>query len=227
MTLIGLPVKMMVRMVSWYPAATVPFLWRGGAPASSEATKRVPTQTAPAPMLSDIARPRPSKTPPAATTRMGPPVSLEVLPRQRSTTFGIKMDVATSPVWPPPSPPCARRNKKNNPPNARSGKRRLPARLAKLPCCSPSETEMSTPFLARMSTSSGSLGRVTCARLPSTAVSCREVPSLANLTRSTLPPMTARMNSEYLQVLPSGRALGSATLVSGAVRESPESADCA
>ena len=86
---------------------------------------------------------------------------------------------------------------------------------------------MSTPFLARMSTSSGSLGRVTCARLPSTAVSWREAPSLANLTRSTLPPMTARMNSEYLQVLPSGRALGSATLVSGAVRESPESADCA
>ena len=39
--------------------------------------------------------------------------------------------------------------------------------------------------------------------------------------------MTARMNSEYRQVLPSGRALGSVTLVSGAARESPDMADCA
>lgn len=44
---------------------------------------------------------------------------------------------------------------------------------------------MSTPFLARMSTSSGSLGSTTSARRPSTAVSCSCAPSLEKRTRST------------------------------------------
>ena len=73
-----------------------------------------------------------------------------------------------------------------------------------MPCWSPSETEMSTPLRARMSTSSGSLGRTTEARRPSEAVSCRAVPSLLNRTRSTLPFSTAWTNSEYRQELPSG-----------------------
>lgn len=87
---------------------------------------------------------------------------------------------------------------------------------------------MSTPFLARMSTSSGSFGSVTAARRPSTAVSWRDDPSLANRTRSTLPFCTALMNSEYRHVFPSGSAFGSATAVDGAVCESAsENADLA
>lgn len=66
--------------------------------------------------------------------------------------------------------------RKKRPANATKGNRRLPRRPTKLPCCSPSETEISTPFLARMSTSSGSLGSVTVARLPSTAVSYTKYP---------------------------------------------------
>mmetsp|Transcript_7915 Transcript_7915/g.28930 ORF Transcript_7915/g.28930 Transcript_7915/m.28930 type:complete len:409 (+) Transcript_7915:1075-2301(+) len=166
-----------------------------------------------------------------------PATSTNVTPVS-GTSWNLDLDLPKSigppppmppkPPPPPPSPPCARRNKKNNPPNARSGKRRLPARLAKLPCCSPSETEMSTPFLARMSTSSGSFGSVTAARRPSTAVSWRDDPSLANRTRSTLPFCTALMNSEYRHVFPSGSAFGSATAVDGAVCESAsENADLA
>ena len=72
----------------------------------------------------------------------------------------------------------------------------MPNSEAALPCSAPSLTEISTPFLARMSTSSGSLGSVTLALRPSTAVSCSALPSLANRTRSTLPFITALMNSE-------------------------------
>jgi len=60
---------------------------------------------------------------------------------------------------------------------------------------SASATEMSTPFMARMSMRSGSLGTTTEARRPSTAVSWRAEPSLLNLTRSTLPFLTAFKNS--------------------------------
>eukprot|EP00955_Chlamydomonas_euryale_P075020 362192-Chlamydomonas_euryale.AAC.6 len=77
-----------------------------------------------------------------------------------------------------------------------SGKSRLPMRETALPCWSPSETEMSTPLAARMSTRPGSLGSTTVARRPSTAVSCSCVPSLEKRTRSTLPLSTALMNSE-------------------------------
>mmetsp|Transcript_6524 Transcript_6524/g.18034 ORF Transcript_6524/g.18034 Transcript_6524/m.18034 type:complete len:233 (-) Transcript_6524:460-1158(-) len=63
---------------------------------------------------------------------------------------------------------------------------------------------MSTPLLARISTSSGSLGSTTRALLPSTAVSWSCDPSFENLTRSTLPFCTAPMKSEYLHWLPSG-----------------------
>lgn len=62
---------------------------------------------------------------------------------------------------------------------------------------SPSETEMSTPFMARMSIRSGSLGTITEALRPSTAVSWRAPPSLLNRTLSTLPFLTAFKNSLY------------------------------
>ena len=48
------------------------------APDSVAATKRVPTQTAPAPMAMAAASPRPSKIPPAATTSIGCPVCFEL-----------------------------------------------------------------------------------------------------------------------------------------------------
>lgn len=53
------------------------------------------------------ASPRPSAMPPAATTRMGSPVSGLRLSLHRSTTAGMRMEKGVSPVWPPPSPPCA------------------------------------------------------------------------------------------------------------------------
>lgn len=71
----------------------------------------------------------------------------------------------------------------------------MPRRAAGQQAALASETEMSTPFLARMSTSSGSFGRTTAARRPSTAVSWSCVPSLEKRTRSTLPAWTARMKS--------------------------------
>lgn len=51
------------------------------------------------------ARPRPSAMPPAATTMTGSPVRGPLAPLQRSTTTGMRMENAVSPVWPPPSPP--------------------------------------------------------------------------------------------------------------------------
>ena len=53
------------------------------------------------------ASPRPSAIPPAATTTMGSPVSGLFALLQRSTTAGMRMENGVSPVWPPPSPPCA------------------------------------------------------------------------------------------------------------------------
>ncbi|KAG5716229.1 hypothetical protein E4T56_gene10821 [Termitomyces sp. T112] len=52
-------------------------------------------------------KPRPSAMPPAATTTMGSPVRGLVLPLQASTTAGIRIEKAVSPVCPPPSPPWA------------------------------------------------------------------------------------------------------------------------
>ena len=104
---IGRPEKTSVRIVSWYPAVTTASLCVSGASPSTDATNRVPTHTADAPSASAAARPRPSEMPPAATTSTGPPVSGERRPRHRSATAGMRMLVATSPVWPPPSPPCA------------------------------------------------------------------------------------------------------------------------
>mmetsp|Transcript_11029 Transcript_11029/g.45787 ORF Transcript_11029/g.45787 Transcript_11029/m.45787 type:complete len:422 (+) Transcript_11029:556-1821(+) len=99
------------------------------------------------------------------------------------------------PCWPPPSWFCERRKSTKRPPKASSGKSRLPSTAVRLPCDSPSLTEMSTPLAARMSTSSGSLGSVTAARRPSTAVSCSCEPSLEKRTRSTWPRSTADTNS--------------------------------
>lgn len=53
------------------------------------------------------ARPRPSEIPPAATTIMGWPVKGLFASLQRSTTAGMRIENGISPVWPPPSPPCA------------------------------------------------------------------------------------------------------------------------
>ena len=74
------------------------FLMPRGAPASSAATKRVPTHTASAPIASDMARPRLSKMPPAATTLTGPPVSGLVRPLTASRTLGMRMEVGVAPV---------------------------------------------------------------------------------------------------------------------------------
>ena len=131
-----------------------------------------------------------------------PATSANVTPVS-GTSWNLDLDLPKSmgppPIPPmppmPPSPPCARRNKKNKPPNATSGNNKLPTKEATLPCCSPSLTEISTPFLAKMSTSSGSLGKMTVARAPLTAVNCNAEPSLEKRTRSTLPLITALMNS--------------------------------
>mmetsp|Transcript_98 Transcript_98/g.208 ORF Transcript_98/g.208 Transcript_98/m.208 type:complete len:203 (-) Transcript_98:80-688(-) len=85
---------------------------------------------------------------------------------------------------------------------------------------------MSTPFLAKVSTRSGSLGRTTVARRPSTAVSCSWLPSLEKRTRSTLPASTAFTNSLYLHCVPSGRPLLDSAFTSGAVREVVEDWNC-
>mmetsp|Transcript_117789 Transcript_117789/g.337785 ORF Transcript_117789/g.337785 Transcript_117789/m.337785 type:complete len:247 (+) Transcript_117789:212-952(+) len=103
----GLPVKISVRCVSWKPALRTASLWRLGAPASSQAMKRVPTQTALAPKASEAARPRPSEMPPAATTSTCLPKSGDIFPLTMSTTAGTRIAVLTSPVCPPPSPPWA------------------------------------------------------------------------------------------------------------------------
>jgi len=102
-----------------------------------------------------------------------------------------------SPPGPAPGPPCARRKRKKSPAKAMKGNRRLPtkARNPPGPAASPSETEMSTPLVARMSMRSGSLGTTTVARRPSTAVSWSSPPSLEKRTRSTLPRLTAERNS--------------------------------
>mmetsp|Transcript_56061 Transcript_56061/g.125171 ORF Transcript_56061/g.125171 Transcript_56061/m.125171 type:complete len:302 (+) Transcript_56061:410-1315(+) len=107
LTRIGRPLKMSVRTVSWTPALSTASLCRAGASPSSEATKRVPTHTALAPSERAIASPLPSEMPPAPTTCIGPPCRGERRPLTMSATAGIRMLVGTSPVCPPPSPPCA------------------------------------------------------------------------------------------------------------------------
>ncbi len=97
----------MVRVISSYPALRTRSLWTFGAPASTLATNRVPTHTPAAPYDSAAASPRPSAIPPAATTKTGWPVRGLLAPLQRSTTAGMRIEKGVSPVWPPPSPPCA------------------------------------------------------------------------------------------------------------------------
>jgi hypothetical protein len=63
---------------------------------SEVSRKRVPMAMPAAPYASAATSPRPSWKPPAATTGMA----------TASTTCGSSTVVATSPVWPPPSPPC-------------------------------------------------------------------------------------------------------------------------
>lgn len=62
-----------------------------GAPDSSAGMNLVPTQTPVAPSMRAAARLRPSKTPPAATSCTGSPVSRELYCLQMSAQAGIKM----------------------------------------------------------------------------------------------------------------------------------------
>jgi hypothetical protein len=50
------------------------------------------------PQHKEAARPLPSKMPPAATTYTGPPVNGDLLLAHKSTTLGMRIDVATSPI---------------------------------------------------------------------------------------------------------------------------------
>lgn len=59
MTRNGRPVKIKVRIVSSYLALMMASWWLLGAPASSEQTNRVPTQTPVAPMAKTPAKPWP------------------------------------------------------------------------------------------------------------------------------------------------------------------------
>mmetsp|Transcript_96059 Transcript_96059/g.271919 ORF Transcript_96059/g.271919 Transcript_96059/m.271919 type:complete len:268 (+) Transcript_96059:175-978(+) len=102
----GRPETVSVRMVSSLFALRTLSLCDLGAEDSSAQMKRVPTQTPAAPRESAAARPRPSKIPPAATQTTGTPKA-EGLPRQRSTTWGMRGIVPISPVCPPPSEPWA------------------------------------------------------------------------------------------------------------------------
>ena len=65
---------------------------------SSVARKRVPSSTPSAPRARAAARPRPSATPPAASTGIG---------ATALTTMGTSGIVPMSPICPPPSVPCA------------------------------------------------------------------------------------------------------------------------
>ncbi|KAL4579042.1 hypothetical protein LXL04_015177 [Taraxacum kok-saghyz] len=118
------------------------------------------------------------------------------------TSWNLDFDLPKSigpprPPGPPP-PPWDRRNKKNRPPKAKIGNNRLPMKPRRPLLASPSETDISTPFIAKMSIRSGSFGTTTEALRPSTAVSCKTPPSLLNLTLSTFPFLTAFRNSLYL-----------------------------
>mmetsp|Transcript_41247 Transcript_41247/g.69397 ORF Transcript_41247/g.69397 Transcript_41247/m.69397 type:complete len:313 (+) Transcript_41247:1978-2916(+) len=126
------------------------------------------------------------------------------------------------PPAPPASPEPRRRMAKR--PSSRSPGNSNELRAAKGPPLSavPSETEMSTPFFARVSTRSGSFGRMTLARAPLMAVSCNVDPSLAKRTRSTWFLFTALMKSLYRHSAPSGSWYSSTK--AGAERES---ANCA
>lgn len=119
-----------MRTVSSYPADKSISLCFVGAPASSLATKRVPTHTPDAPYLSgvqrknnailemtndrDAARPRPSAIPPAATTMTGCPVSGLIAFLHKSTHAGPSLPcsellhpqrVAEGPKASAPAPP--------------------------------------------------------------------------------------------------------------------------
>ena len=97
---------MIVRTLSSCPAVRTASWCAFGAPASSHSTNLVPIHTAVAPYINAAATPCPLKIPPAAMTCTSFPSGL-FLPRHICTTVGTSTDVGTSPVWPPPSPPCA------------------------------------------------------------------------------------------------------------------------
>ena len=102
-----LTVKMTVRTVSSYPAVRTASWWALDALASSARMNLVPTQIAWAPIISAAARELPRYIAPAATTITSWPVNGDFFPLHKSTTWGISIEVGTSPVWPPLSPPCA------------------------------------------------------------------------------------------------------------------------
>lgn len=67
----------------------------------------VPIQTPLAPNISAAATLLPSFIPPAATSVTGFPVRGDLYCLHTSAHAGMRTLVAMSPVWPPPSPPCA------------------------------------------------------------------------------------------------------------------------
>ncbi len=92
----GRPSTARVTVTSRTVAARYRAFTVSGTVESEVSRNRVPIATPAAPYASAATRPRPSKKPPAATTGI----------RTASTTCGSSTLVATSPVCPPPSPPC-------------------------------------------------------------------------------------------------------------------------
>ena len=89
---------MSVTRVSWPSLSTIACLKPFAIGASSLARKRVPSSTPSAPRASAAARPRPSATPPAASTGIG---------ATALTTIGTSGIVPIVPMCPPPSVPWA------------------------------------------------------------------------------------------------------------------------
>ena len=94
----GLPVQERERTVSWLVALSSDSCCAGGVSASSTVSQSEPVQTPCAPSISAAAICRPSPMPPAASTGSGATASI---------TCGQSTTLPMSPVWPPPSPPCA------------------------------------------------------------------------------------------------------------------------
>jgi len=94
----GLPVHERERTVSWLVARSSDSCCGIGTSASSTVSHSDPVQTPSAPSISAAAICRPSPMPPAASTGIGATASI---------TCGHSTRLPISPVWPPPSVPCA------------------------------------------------------------------------------------------------------------------------
>ncbi len=94
----GLPVNDRERTVSRDPASSSCCFCAGGRSASSTVSHSDPAHTPCAPSASAAAICSPEPTPPAANIGVG---------AMALATWGHSTIEPTSPVWPPPSPPCA------------------------------------------------------------------------------------------------------------------------